>query len=287
MIWFYFSLLTSLFESLKDVSSKKGLKNVNEYIVSWSLRFFSSLFLLPLLLFVDIPFLGKPFFIALLSEGVIDSITTVLYMKAIKYSDLSLSVPMVTFTPLFLLITSPIMIGEFPAILGFFGTFFIVVGSYILNIKEKRRSYLSPFKVLFKEKGPRLMLMVAFIWSITSNIDKIGVKNSSPIFWAFSINILTAIFIFPIILLKLRENMKQFMAHINSIIPIGFFGALTIIFQMLAINLALVTYVISIKRTSAILSVIFGHLIFKEGGIKERLIGVLTMVIGVFFIALS
>jgi len=69
--------------------------------------------------------------------------------------------------------------------------------------------------------------------------------------------------------------------------PIGLFSALSLIFQMAAINLTLVAYVISIKRTSAIMSVLFGYLIFKERGIKERLIGVTIMIIGVLLIVLS
>jgi len=56
---------------------------------------------------------------------------------------------------------------------------------------------------------------------------------------------------------------------------------------MKAISLTLVAYVIAIKRTSVIISVIFGHSIFKEKGIKERLLGAIIMVIGVLFITLS
>jgi uncharacterized membrane protein len=47
-----------------------------------------------------------------------------------------------------------------------------------------------------------------------------------------------------------------------------------------------VAYVISIKRTSVIISILFGYLIFKEKGIKERLLGAVIMVIGVLFITL-
>jgi uncharacterized membrane protein len=62
---------------------------------------------------------------------------------------------------------------------------------------------------------------------------------------------------------------------------------MTSIFQMTAINLTLVSYVISIKRTSVIMSVLFGYFIFKEKGLKERLTGTSIMVIGVLSIALS
>jgi uncharacterized membrane protein len=155
-----------------------------------------------------------------------------------------------------------------------------------LNLNEKEKGYLAPFRAILKEKGPRLMLAVAFIWSITSNFDKIGVQNSSPIFWAIAINIFLFLLMLPIMLYKSRKNIKKIPTNLGSLIPIGLFGALTLISQMSAINLTLVAYVISIKRTSAIMSVLFGYFIFNEKGIKERLAGAVIMVIGVLFITL-
>jgi uncharacterized membrane protein len=67
--------------------------------------------------------------------------------------------------------------------------------------------------------------------------------------------------------------------------PIGLFSALTLIFQMLAINLALVAYVIAIKRTSAILVVLVSLWFFKERDFKYRLIGSCVMVFGVILIS--
>jgi len=45
MTWFLLAAATAIFESFKDVTSKRSLKNVNVYIVSWALIFFT----LPLL----------------------------------------------------------------------------------------------------------------------------------------------------------------------------------------------------------------------------------------------
>ena len=287
MLWFIFSFFTAFFESLKDVFSKKSLKNIDEYVVSWSLRFFALPFLVPLLFFIEIPSLGNKFWLALLIGGSLNVITTILYMKAIKHSDLSITVPMVTFTPLFLLLTSPLIVGEFPSFFGLIGVLLIVAGSYTLNIKQRHEGYLAPFKALLKEKGPKLMLLVAFIWSITSNIDKIGVQNSSAIFWVIATDIFIALIMFPIMIYKSRTNMHHIRTSYKVLLPIGLFSAIASIFQVIAISLTLVAYVISIKRTSAIMSVLFGHLIFKEEGVKERLLGAVIMVIGVLFIVLS
>ena len=100
MYWILFSFITAISESLKDVFSKKSLRKIDEYIVAWSLRFFSLPFLLPLLFFIDVPSLNQSFYLMLLLSGSLNILATILYMKAIKESDLSSTVPFVAFTPL-------------------------------------------------------------------------------------------------------------------------------------------------------------------------------------------
>ncbi|HJH26786.1 MAG TPA: hypothetical protein C5S37_08445, partial [Methanophagales archaeon] len=281
-----FAFLTALFEATKDVLSKKSLKDIDEYVVAWSLPCFALPFLLPLLLFTEIPPLGERFWLALVTGGTLYAFTLVLYMKAIKSSDLSITVPMLTFTPLFLLITSPLIVGEFPGIFGLIGIFLIVTGSYLLNINKKSYGYLAPFKALLKEKGPRLMLVVAFIWSITANIDKIGLQNSSPLFWVIAVDIYVALLMLPLCTFRRNRKTAQIRANWRALLTLGMFGGLTAVCQMTAISLTLVAYVISIKRTSAIGGVLFGYLIFKEKGIRARLVGAIVMVFGVLFITL-
>ncbi len=287
MLWLLFAFLAALFDSLKEVSSKRGLRYVDEYAVSWSLRFFAALFSLPLLLFIKIPPIGERFWEVLIIGGGLNVVATIIYMKAYKHSDLSLTSPITAFTPLFLLVTSPFMLGEFPKPLGLIGVILIVLGTYILNIRERHRGHFEPFKALFREKGPKLMLAVAFIWSITSNYDKIGVRSTSPIFWVIAVNWFIALALLPIMLYNSKGGLKQIHKNLKVLAPIGIFSTLTLVFQMTAISTALVVYVTSIKRTGSIISVIFGWRIFKEKGIKERLAGVIIMVLGAVFIAFS
>lgn len=286
MLWFVLSLTTAFFESMKDVLGKRGLKNMDEYAVGWSLRTFSLILLIPFLFLTGIPEIGAAFLPALIIGGGINALTTVLYFKAIKHSDLSITVPMITFTPLFLLMTSPLILGEFPGPLGLAGVLLIVLGSYILNIKQRHRGYGAPFRALLTEKGPRYMLIVAFLWSITSNIDKVGVLNSSPALWLVAVNILIALILTPMVMTGRREKASLKM-NLAFLVPIGLVGGMAMIFQMTAITMTMVAYVISIKRTSTVMSVFFGWLIFKEGGMRERLLGVVIMVLGVALIALG
>ncbi|MBE9096634.1 EamA family transporter [Tychonema sp. LEGE 07203] len=286
MIWLIFGILTAFFEAVKDVFGKQNLKKNDEYVVAWSLAFFSAVFLTPLVFFAGIPPLNLQFWMALSVGGSLNAITAILYIKAIKLSDLSLTVPLVALTPLFMLLTSPLIVGEYPNLFDCMGIFLIVTGSYLLNIKEKSQGYLAPFKALLRQPGPKLMLIVAFLWSITANFDKIGVQNSSPIVWLFALFTSMSVILLPILLYKTPNPARKIGRDLPMLATMGFFNALGVIFQMQALTMTLVVQVIALKRTSVLMGVLFGHFIFKEKDIQQRLLGAAIMIGGVFLIIL-
>jgi uncharacterized membrane protein len=67
---------------------------------------------------------------------------------------------------------------------------------------------------------------------------------------------------------------------------IGACQALMAICHFKAISMILVSYMISVKRLSLLLSVLFGGLFFHEEHIKERLSGSLLMLVGVVLIVI-
>jgi len=286
LTWLIFGILTAFFEAVKDVFGKQNLKKSDEYVVAWSLSFFSVIFLLPWVLYTGIPPLNSQFWLALLIGGSINAVTALLYIKAIKLSDLSLTLPLVALTPLFMLVTSPLIVGEYPNFFDYIGILLIVAGSYLLNIKEKSKGYLAPFKALLDEPGPKLMLIVAFLWSITSNFDKIGVKNSYPIFWLFSLFGTMSVLLLPVLLHHTPNPGRKILKQLPMLAAMGFFNAIGVIFQMQALTLTLVVQVIAIKRTSVLMGVLFGHFLFKEKDIQQRLLGAGIMILGVLFISL-
>lgn len=289
MVWVLFALLAAFFRSLVDVFGKKSVQHLDAYVVAWAWRFFSLPFLLALLFIIDIPTLGEWFWLALVAHGLLSALTTILYIKAIQASDLSLTIPILSFTPGFLLITSPIMLGEVISLMGIAGVLLIVMGSYLLNFKERRNGFFGPFKALFRERGPRLMLVVAVLWSIQGNIDKIGLLNSSTLFWPIATYVFITIILSGVLLYRRKTGIRAGLERgkLMDLIPLGAFSAFSIIFHMLAISLTLVPYVVSVKRTSTLMSVLYGYFIFKEHGIRERLLGASIMVVGVAIIAFT
>lgn len=286
MLWVLYSLLSAFSWATTDVFTKKISSNVDEYIILLSRFLYSSPFVLLLLFFIKIPSLDYSFWLIIFLAILIDVVAWILYIKAVRNSQLSLVMPFLSLTPVFLILTSFIILGEFPTYIGLIGIFLIVVGAYLLNIKENKNGFLGPIKFIFKEKGIIFMIIVAFLFSINANIGKILVLKSSPLFFTAVFIPLTAIPIFIVAYFKSRKQLVQLKTNFKNFFFIGFFFALMDIFNFLAIQLVIVPYMISIKRTSSIFGVLYGKFVFKEKNIKERLSGALIMLVGAALIIL-
>ncbi len=283
-MWFIYSLLCAISLSVSDLLSKIALREADIYIVSWVKVAFAFVFLLFWLAFIKIPTLNLRFFIICLILFPLEVLAIFLYIKAIHVSPLSLTVPYLSFTPLFLIVTSYLMLGEQLDISGFLGVVLIVAGSYLLNYKYIFSGFLDPLKAVFYEKGSFLMIVVAAVYSITSNLGKLAIEETSPVFFAIIYSGITSLLIFPFLLFFSRKPLKQIKDNFRLFIGIGGSSALMTIFHMLAIIRIEVTYMISIKRTSPIFSVILGYVFLREEDFMSRLTGTMVMFVGVLFI---
>ena len=176
------------------------------------------------------------------------------------------------------------MLNEIPRPLGMTGVLFIVVGSYILHTGDRSQGYWGPLKNLLKTPGSRYMLTVAFLYSIGGNIDKIGVRNSSAFVWGTAINTALAVSLGILVWQRSRDFIQQLRKAWIYLGLMGLAVSLAVISQMTAIQMTLVPYVIAVKRTSIVMTSIFGFMIFKESGFRQRFAGVLFMMTGVILI---
>jgi len=193
---------------------------------------------------------------------------------------------MLAFTPVFLLITSPLMLGELPSFSGLTGVLLIVFGTYFLGIRNVSESYLAPFKALVKEKGSLIMLFVAFIFSIGANFVKIGIQHSNSLFFLIVYNAFISGLLLLVILPKSKKSARGIGINSKVLFTAGLFNALMNLFVMKAMELAIVPYVISVKRTTILFSMLYGRFFFKEKRVLERLTGCLVMLLGVLLISL-
>lgn len=280
--------VSALLKSSSELISKHGFNiEINEFVLAWSLRFFAIPFIGLVLFFRGIPPIEPNFWIALSIGGTISIIASVMYMKALKYSDVSIVSPLGALTPLLLLFTSPLIVNEFPDPYGFVGVLIVTFGVYTMNIDTANVGFLQPFKAIIYEKGARYMFVLVILYSISSNFDKIGLEASSPVFYTFSLHVVSAMGLFVLMIYYADDWQGELRNNWKKVLPVGALSGLSSIVQMVALTYTLVIYVITVKRVGIIFSVIGGHFLFGEDDIRERLAGTIIIVIGLVIISLS
>jgi drug/metabolite transporter (DMT)-like permease len=194
--------------------------------------------------------------------------------------------PFLALTPLFLIVTSNLILGESVSISGAAGILLMAAGAYTLNLHKARHAVLGPIRAILKEKGSIMMIGVAFIYSITSSLGKMAIEHSSPIFFGSFYFILVTILFTPIVI---KMNKGNFSFKKKEIIPfatIGFTYSIMIVCHMLAMSLVNVAYMISVKRTSLLFGIIYGHFLFREERIAEKIAGGIIMLAGFIVIVI-
>lgn len=304
MTWLLLSLFTAASVAARDAILKRGSTQLDEYRSLLAITS-TTVFVLALpFLFVPFPRPGPRLAEALIGSGGPNIVAYVLLAKAVKYSDLSLVAPLMGLTPLFLLVTSPLIVGEVPGALGIVGVLLIVCGAYVLNLRDIRRGALEPLRAIARDRGARLMLGVALLWSISANYDKVGVEASSVLAWPLLVNAVMALAMLGMVAARARggwrDSPHRMAAADGALEPHrprrretgylligGVVNAASIVAQMTALTLTLVPYVIAVKRTSVLFSVLIGALLFRESRIRERAAGALLILAGVILFALQ
>ena len=189
-------------------------------------------------------------------------------------------------SPVFMIFTSNLILGERLDKFGIIGILVTTIGAYLLHVNTTKHGILEPFKAILRERGSLYMIIVAFIYSITSNLGKMAILHSSPLFFAAVYFPVLSVILFPILMWKNHGDVKQLFSQFNIFSLIGLVVAFAVITHLLAVSIIEVPYVISVKRTSLLFGIMYGAIWFKETNIRERLIGGIIMIVGISIITL-
>lgn len=279
MIWILLSILSGLGDATMFALIKK-FKGINNLILVWVQHSFALPFLLVILYFNFPQKINMIVYWLAILNGMLLLITTYLLVKAAQIGELSITMPMLSLTPLFLILTSYLMINELPTFYGIAGILLIVLGTYVINVKNFKKGFAKPFYSLFKNKGSFYVVIVAFIWSITANFFKIGILNSNPIFFTTIVHLIITLFILPLFFIKFGEKVNELKTNFNKLFLLGVASAFMSATGAYAMLTAIVPYFISLKRSGVIFSIFFGYFMFNEKNLKNALIGTIIMIVG-------
>jgi uncharacterized membrane protein len=307
MLWILLALTGAVANAAFFIIIKKNIRDLRPQVLTAVGFSLGGLFLFLLSAFHGFPSLGQDFFVAVIITTVLNIAGLTLIFAALSSSDLSLSVPMLSFTPAFLIGTSYLLLHELPSVFGILGICIIVCGSYVLNISEQQDNFTDPVWSMIRNRGSWYMLIVAVLFAISINFDKIVLINSDPVFgMALTVSLIGWSFLlmsaYPILVRwnKLRRMKPsnpepaqgntvrtwELPSYVVPALLIGLFVAIEAVSINMAYTLQIVPYVIAIKRLSIIFMVLYGTIVFSEDEIKIRLAGAGLMVIGAVIILL-
>lgn len=209
-----------------------------------------------------------------------------LYFRALQISPLSLCVPFLAFTPVFLIPSAFVVLGEIPPPLKLMGVLLIVIGSLVMHRRLFAVSWMAPVQAIIEEKGSRYMLIVAFLFSITNPLDKKLVLMSDVFTESLAYGLGLVLAFFLLGKFQRADFGAAIRANIKWVALAGLFDAVSLLFQLASYSYIQVVIAVSIKRAGIILSVLAGWLFFREREITDKVIAASVMFCGVLILYL-
>ncbi len=287
-LWVYISLLSAVGDAVRDFSAKRVLTKSN------SMLFTLLIFAIPLPLIYVVDFIyGIPrpapgFYPAIFTALPLEILAQILYMQALRLSPLSLVAPLLSLSPLFMLVVPFLLIGEKIGLTGGVGVLMITAGAYVLNAGAVKKGMLEPFRALFRQRGAIYMCLVALLFSFTATLSKKAITLSTPfhymaVYWTCLVAGMT-----PLTLWTYRGRWGEALEDgvvKKALLPAVLFVS-AVFAAAFAMSIAKVTYVTTLKRLSVMFSIALAWAFLKEESIRERFAGAALMVSGFALIVL-
>jgi uncharacterized membrane protein len=283
MLWVALVVLAAILDAGYYALVKQFLPSLEDEVLAAATFLSASAFLLLISLANGIPPLAPALLPSVLITGTLNIAAALLVFYALRRTDLSLAVPLITFTLVFLLGTSYLVLGEVPTPAGAFGILLIVAGSLVMHVPAvKARRFQGEEKW-----GILAMLAVAFLYSLSLPFDKAVVLASDPVFGSSLVCLYIGGAFLALSLWRGSLARAPRSVALRACLLLGPVLTFEAIFINLAYTLQIVPFVIAVKRLSILFAVLFGGLLFREGEMRFRIPGACIMIIGAAAIVLS
>jgi drug/metabolite transporter (DMT)-like permease len=202
-----------------------------------------------------------------------------LFFSALRNSQLSVTIPLLSLTPVFTALLAIPLLGEVPTARQWLGILLVVAGAFVLNLPEG--GAISP-----AARGAGLMVLVALFWSLTGPFDKMATAKASGPFHA--VVLCTGVALGIAAVLASQRRLRE-LADVRAAGWIFILAVLISIaalgLQLLAMQKVWVGLVETLKRGIGNLSaLILGRLLFREAIAPRKLLAVGLMIAGVALI---
>jgi len=293
-MWILFSLLSALGQTANLTLGKKLMSRYSSWFVTWvmMLMMFVILMIGGVFLYNGLPWENWSFVFAFVVSTIFYVLGFFIIIESTKRCDLSIVAPIVALTPIFLIVIEFFWRGSVPNMYGFGGIGLVVLGGYVLNLsKAKGGQWLEPIFSIFRQGSGLFAFAGAVFFAFSAAGAKVSLGYTDIA--SFAIGLYVAAFVFMSLLygVALIVGWTKLPGKIPKrdwawLVASGLSLTINGIANQIAFGLAsYASYVIAVKRLSALFGVGLGYLVFKEKGIGERALGAFIMVAGVIVLA--
>lgn len=290
MHWLYLTLVSAFCIATADALTRRYLQgySARELVI---IRFgMPGLLLLPLLVMQPMPELATEFWYWTAALVPLEVTAMLLYSQAIRDTSLSLTLPYLAFTPVFNTLTGYLLLQERVSLTGFSGILCVVAGAWLLNLEHargERFDVLAPFRAIVTERGSRLMLITAALYSLTSVLGKGALAYTTPMFFGTLYYVVIGLIVIFVFSIGATSTVHVLWRKPKAHFAIGLFMAVMVVTHFFAIQHVEVAYMIAVKRTSLLFGMLYSVLLFHERARVEHFLAAGMMLAGVYLIASS
>jgi len=280
---FLAALLSAVFSSAKDLLSKRLAfqldGTVSTFASFWfALPFYVLLLAVLYLLGVE-TFEWSLFFLMLvLLRSITDTVAEWLKMYAFAYGDISMVATFFSLSPLFLLITSPLITRDPLSLSDIIAVVLVVGGSLLMVYRPAKTGWAD------QKKGILLATGAALFFSLNSCFDRLAVQCGTPVFSGFTMTLLSALFLAPFVVFR-RDRLQALRVYRTGLLIRGGLEIAFMVCKLYALRFLQAPDVVAVQRLSLVLSIIGGRMFFKEPDFRRRLAAGLLILGGVFVVA--
>ncbi len=289
-MWYLFALLSACSSTVRRAGDKQLSHKLHFLTLGWAQQLCS----LPIISVVLILFgrfinpftLGVRFWLpTTLYALVLYPLFLYFYLNAIKHGELSKVLPIQSLTPIFVMITARIFIGQTPTPLAAFGTILVILGVYVLNLKDR---YLhNPLRVFSTDKPNAYMLASLIVTAFAGVCDKVAIQASEPVYYTLVnsiISLMVLLFISSIMRVNRATTLKTL---IKPLLASGTLSGTSFLLYVFALQTGPLAYISTLKSTSILMGSIVGFTYFKEHVSKLKVAALILITIGSVVLGLA
>ncbi len=223
-----------------------------------------------------------------LGSAALNLLANLAFLESVRRSPLSLTIPLLSLTPVFTLLLAIPLVHELPTGTQALGTVLVVAGAFALHLDAGGGGLTGTARALAREPGSAFMAGAALFWSLSLPLDKLAIERASPPVHGLVLNV--AVGIAALVMLAARRRLAELRAARGCWrLLAAAIGITTVALaaQLLAMVRVWVSVIETLKRAIGnLMALALGRAVFGERFTPARLLAALVMAAGVALILL-